>query len=114
MEIPDQTPWFLRVFSIRTGTKKNDGFQSHGGYPNSWLVYNTEHPTKIRMITRGTPKAMETPNFVNSRPGRPNPGVPQKPIVPRSQGVASAPGAVGARRAAPKRPGAAGAGGWME
>ena len=30
-------------------------FQSHGGYPNSWMVYFMDNPVKIRMITRGTP-----------------------------------------------------------
>ena len=28
---------------------------SHGGTPNSWMVYVRENPTKIWMMTGGTP-----------------------------------------------------------
>ena len=31
-----------------------------GGFPNSWMLYVMEHPTKIRMMTRGTPIFLET------------------------------------------------------
>ena len=45
----------MGIEQTNLGTIRNRGFQSHGGYPNSWMVYFTENSILKWMRTGVTP-----------------------------------------------------------